>query len=119
MNTTTGIQSTGPQGLPASSSQPAIVNENDVESFELMMATPNSTSPLDGLESRYISSKERLDAVEKTGDPNQILPAYAEFTQFKKTYVDLYTLMNGAPPKVLPDGQPYVFTDVDLRPSYP
>ena len=70
MINTTGIQSTGPQGLPGSSSQPATADDQRVAQFEAMMATPSSTSKLDELEAKLKNAIERskkplIDGFEK------------------------------------------------------
>jgi hypothetical protein len=70
MINTTGIQSTGSQGLPGSPSQAAVVDEQDVAQFDAMMAEPGSTSKLDELEAKLKNAKERsnnplIDGFEK------------------------------------------------------
>ena len=86
MINTIGIQSTGPQGLPESSSQPATVNENDVESFELMMADPKNASSLDELAKQLTIASENLKAAQNTGDQKQISEAVSNFSQANRNY---------------------------------
>ena len=104
MINTTGIQSTGPQGLPGSSSQPAIANEQDEAKFNAMMATPNPSSSLgepsvklDEFKSKLDTAKDNLNAAEQTGDPVQIMNAYADYRAALSNYETAYSFQNGAP----------------------
>ena len=77
MINTTGIQSTGSQGLPGSPSQAAVVDEQDVAQFDAMMAEPGSTSKLDELEAKLKNAKERsnnplIDGFEKMSITDEI-----------------------------------------------
>jgi hypothetical protein len=85
MINTPGIQSTGPQGLPGSTSQPAIANEQDEALFDAMMAQPQSaaTNPenksiQEELQSRYQTALDNYEAAKQTGDPKQINVALME-----------------------------------------
>jgi hypothetical protein len=72
MNTTTGIQSTGPQGLPASSVPTAKADEQSVAMFEQLMAAPESSSSVDG--PQLMEEQIRLHhetASDKPNDPKQ------------------------------------------------
>lgn len=104
MINTTGIQSTGPQGLPGSSSQPAIANEQDEANFNAMMATPNPSSSLgepsvklDEFKSKLDTAKDNLNAAEQTGDPVQIMNASADYRAAQFNYETAYAFQNGTP----------------------
>ena len=82
---TTGIQSTGLQGLPGSPSEAAKADEQDVAEFDAMMAQPQSaaTNPelkafQEELQSKYQTAMDNFEAAKQTGDPNQITNAYME-----------------------------------------
>jgi hypothetical protein len=65
MINTTGIQSTGPQGLPESSSQPAIANEQDEAQFTAMMAQPQSAATKPENKASQEDVKSKLELVQK------------------------------------------------------
>jgi hypothetical protein len=78
MINTTGIQSTGPQGLPGSSSQPATADDQRVAQFDAMMSEPVSTSKLDELEAKLNNIQERFDKAVKSGDLDEASKAADE-----------------------------------------
>ena len=78
MINTTGIQSSGPQGLPGSSGQVAVVDEQDVAQFDAMMSEPVSTSKLDELEAKLNNIQERFDKAVKSGDLDEASKAADE-----------------------------------------
>jgi hypothetical protein len=98
MINTTGIQSTGPQGLPGSPSQAAVVDEQDVAQFnQMMLGTPNNPSAVaqpqsaatkteikayqEELQSKYQAAMANYEAAKQTGDPKQIQNAVTEIFQ--------------------------------------
>jgi|688.fasta_scaffold409490_2 hypothetical protein len=104
MINTTGIQSTGPQGLPGSTSQPAIANEQNEAQFNVMMAAPKSSSSvgepslkLDEFKSKLDTAKDNLNAAEQTGDQVQMMNAHVEYRAALFNYETAYSLQNGAP----------------------
>jgi hypothetical protein len=86
MINTPGIQSTGPQGLPGSTSQPAIDNEQDEAQFNAMMADPKNASSLDELAKQLTIASENLKAAQNTGDQKQMFEAAFNLSQAKATY---------------------------------
>jgi hypothetical protein len=79
MINTTGIQSTGPQGLPGSPSQAAVVDEQDVAQFDAMMAQPKPSSSVEELKAKMDELKAKLEtardnpnADKQTLDPSAI-----------------------------------------------
>ena len=95
MINTTGIQSTGPQGPPGSTSQPAIANEQDEAEFNAMMADPKIASTLDESAKQVNIALENLKAAQNTGDQKQILEAESNYSQAKATYKSLLEAING------------------------
>jgi hypothetical protein len=98
INNTTGIQSTGPQVLPGSSSQAAVVDEQDVALFnQMMQGTTNNPSAVaqpqsaatnpeikayqEELQSKYQTAIDNYEAAKQTGDPKQIQNAYGVIVQ--------------------------------------
>jgi hypothetical protein len=86
MINTTGIQSTGPQGLPESSSLPAIANAQDEAQFNAVMADPKNASSLDELAKQLTIASENLKAAQNTGDQKQISEAVSNFSQANRNY---------------------------------
>lgn len=79
MNTTTGIQSTGPQGLPASSVPTAKADEQSVAMFDQLMAAPESSSSVDGpqlmeeqIRLHNETARDNPNADKQTADPSVI-----------------------------------------------
>ena len=104
MINTTGIQSTGPQGLPGSPSQAAKADEQGVAQFEAMMAEPKPSSPveelkakIDEFKSKLDTAKDNLNAAEQTGDPVQIINATTDYRAALFNYETAYSFQNGAP----------------------
>ena len=97
MINTTGIQSTGPQGLPGSTSQPAIVNEQDEAKFNVMMAQPKPSSSVEELKAKLDTAEDNLNAAKQTGDPIQIINASYDYQAALTNYQHALLQQNGAP----------------------
>jgi outer membrane murein-binding lipoprotein Lpp len=104
MINTTGIQSTGPQGLPGSTSQPAIANEQDEAKFYAMMATSNPSSSVeelkakvDELKAKLDTAKDNLNAAMQTGNQVQIINASYDYHAALVNYQFAWSQQNGAP----------------------
>lgn len=104
MINTTGIQSTGPQGLPGSTSQPAIANEQDEAQFYAMMATSNPSSSLgepsvklDEFKAKLDTAEDNLNAAKQTGNPIQIINAIYDYQAALVNYQFAWSQQNGAP----------------------
>jgi protein tyrosine phosphatase (PTP) superfamily phosphohydrolase (DUF442 family) len=113
MINTPGIQSTGPQGLPGSTSQPAIANEQDKAQFYAMMATSNPSSSLgelkakvDELKAKIDTAEDNLIAAKQTGNRIRIWNASDDYQAAITNYQTALTnyqfalsLQNGTLPK--------------------
>jgi outer membrane murein-binding lipoprotein Lpp len=106
MINTTGIQSTGPQGLPGSTSQPAIANEQDEAQFNVMMAQPKPLSSVEELKAKVDELKAKLDTAEdnliaakQIGNPIQIMNASYDYQAALTNYQFALSLQNGTLPK--------------------
>ena len=99
MINTTGIQSTGPQGLPGSTSQPAIANEQDEAKFYAMMATSNPSSSVEELKAKLDTAKDKLNAVMQTGNQAQIDMASIAYQAARAVYDIALLQQNGTLPK--------------------
>jgi archaellum component FlaC len=100
MINTTGIQSTGPQGLPGSPSQAAVVDEQDVAQFDAMMAQPKPSSSVEELKAKMDELKAKLEtamdnmkAANQTGDPKQIQNAVNEYRKIDFEYKNVVSLL--------------------------
>jgi len=104
MINTTGILSTGPQGLPGSTSQPAIANEQDEAQFNAMMAQPKPSSSveelkakMDELKSKLKTAEENLNSANQSGDLKQIMIASYDYQAALVNYQFAWSQQNGAP----------------------
>ena len=111
MINTTGILSTGPQGLPGSTSQPAIANAQDEAQFNAMMATSNPSSSVEEVKAKVDELKAKLDtaednmiAAEQTGNPIHVKNAFEDYQVAHTDYQAALTnykvalsLQNGTP----------------------
>ena len=103
MINTPGIQSTGPQGLPGSTSQPAIANEQDEAQFNVMMAQPKPLSSVEEqkaklaeLNSKLKTAEENLNSANQTGDSKLILNAIEVYRKIDEVYKSAVSALEAA-----------------------